>query len=358
MTLSNKTVRSALKVAQRVLNNKIIAYDGDNYVGVKNHEGKLIFQAVGDKNKLFLNVMPTEKVFEINIDNKKLGSILSNLDDEIEFNQEEHTLEITDGSAKVRLRGYASDIEEDLSEIMAQKREAHENGRKVNRSELLEVLTYLYTQLSKEDDDEVMGDIYFGSTTSYIFSELYAVQTRYTLPYELILGMESAGVLLELLKASEAEDIIIFKRGESEVDFIVGGSYYQVSGTNTLFANKVNDRFRTFGTEERLKLDVSDFRKFATLAKNFLDDDEQEIVLSVEDGVGKVTSDSADDNSSDGKFDASGVDEIEFSLDVNVILKTISIIADGEIEFQINEDRDTALIEHKKGKILVAISER
>lgn len=359
--LDRGELKNNLNIASVILGNKNITYSDLDYLTLYADEGKLWYQAIGDGHEMVLDVCGYDKGSgEVNIEYKRFSKVLSYMEPEVHLEFGEGNMDIGDGSAKATLASYHNDgVTLDRKEIKKRVKEAKKSGYKIDKSKFLEALVYLYDLRTRNAEDELMEDIYFTTKYSFIFDVRYVVRLKETTPIDFSLDSHTAGVLISFLTGLPGEEFYLNEREEDKFDFVIGDNYYGVSRVNRYIKN-VEDTLEAFEPEEDMDVNLGEFLRYIELATVFLEDDQEDIVCKVEDGKGRILSDTID-NASDGTFTAEGVDELEIGMNALDILNVLGVLrgtVKDELKFQLNLTDEMAYFKHDKGDCLLTILDR
>ena len=349
-----------LSIATKIVGNRNTSM-GD-FLTMYEEDGRLVFQAIGDGHEMVLDVADFEGEVngEVNIDYKKFGSVLKVLNEEVDIQLSEEGMEISDGSAKAKLASYEdSGVEVNREDRKNRMVDAVENGYKVNRKEFLDALVYLHGLRGRSEENELMKDCYFTEEFAFIYDERYIVRLNFKSPVPLVLDGNTSDILIAFLKGNEDEYFYLNKVDEGTVEFVIGSNYYEVSGLSS-YVKDITQTLNSYEPVENVKVGLSEFIRFIELATVFLEDDEEDVVCKMDEGQGRILSDT-NENSSDGTFAAEGVDGVEIGLnafDVLTIIGGLKGTVSDELDLSMNLSSELVYFKHDKGDCLLAVLDR
>lgn len=349
-----------LGIATKVIGNKRIAYPDMNFLTMYAEERKLWYQAIGDGHELLLEVSDFDGEEEVNVEYGRFGSVLKILNDDVELTLEDGGLEVSDGSANAKLASYVVEgLDIDREARRSRIADAEENGYKIEKAPFLDALTYLHGLRGRGTEDELMEDIYFTEEYAFIFDERYIIRLLTKSPIPLVLDGNTAETLIAFLRGESEEYFFLHQREEGKVDFVIGSNYYGVEGLST-FIKDVSQTLNMFTAEEEVTVGLSEFIRFIELATVFLEDDEEDVVCKIDEGQGRILSDT-EKNASDGTFPAEGVDGVEIGLNAYDVLTVIGGLrgtVSEQLDLSLNLSEEMAYFKHDKGDCLLSILDR
>ncbi|MFV1457850.1 hypothetical protein, partial [Bacillus mycoides] len=211
--------------------------------------------------------------------------------------------QLTSGRIVLNFKGYKGDsVLDKVYEANDTIERVKTDGEQVEREEFLGILTYLHSLRDKNASD-ALQDIFFTDNKSFVKGERFGVRMDYSIPLNFGINEDASDTMVALLSSSEEEHFYMLLEGNT-LYFVVGDDFYRVDDVNTIIMD-VNEVFNMFKEDVTLPLSKAELVSYVRLAIIFTEDDE-DILITVADGVGKIKSDSESnengDNASDGEF--------------------------------------------------------
>ncbi|MBX9158283.1 hypothetical protein [Bacillus cereus] len=360
--LLKETLANGLKTAGKIITNKRIELLDDNYLRVVNKDGGLYFASVGENHTLVQKLADglEDAEQELCLEYNKLLAPLSELGDELDFQMLEDKAQVTSGRIVLNFKGYEGDsVLDKVNEAKETIDRVKEDGEQVVRAEFLDVLSYLHSLRDKNASDDLQ-DIYFTDNKSFVRGTRFAVRMDYSIPVNYGISSDASDTLISMLDSSDEEHFYMLLE-DNTVYFVVGEDFYQVDDVNRVI-RRVNDSFNEFSEDVKLPLSKTELVSYVKLAIIFTEDDE-DILITVDNGVGKIKSDSESnengDNASDGEFSVPE-DVADFEIAVNgddilTVFGGLSGTVADEVELQLSLDSELAYFRHSKGDCLLSI---
>lgn len=328
-----------LRTVGKIINNRVLELD-TSYLKVSYVEGSYWLSGFGSQHDLVIKLEDGDGEEQSkNIEYSKMWELVNLMQDDITLELTEKGVHVNDINSQMDLVDLMSDNDdvEDIKELISLKNEIEEDGFTVNREDFLQTIKYLRNIQDREDRDDIQTGVMMSKDSSYIASDLYAVRHGYNFPIDIVLDSHTVKVLLDLLESVGDEDVKIVRDG-SFTWFLVEDSLYRVDALEDAIEGQYKKIFKHRKVDDVIVIDKKECLRMLNMTKVLTDSVESDINFKIEDGKGRIYTETQDGDLVDGTFEAGECQDVEFTVSVENMIGVISNLPDycgNELEFEV-----------------------